>query len=302
MATSKKVVARSAKSSTRAIRISLLQITCDKKHDFCHRQGDALKEDHLAPLADNLVSEGQNTPFTVYDSGMRDAIGLIIYILIGGFRRFFALLSAIKKNLDHDLICPDMQVDAVEVVQGPDQTDEEFQRDLLVRSVAENEQRLNFTTNEKLEIVKRFKATKTPDPRAASALGVSESQHRRFAVVVEHPWLCDYVTNDCFGMTDAAELIQLAKKKNRVEEFKKVLDAWVAKHRALIEAEKAELAKIKKKLSGSAAKSRSLQPRSSSSTGRIAWKTIGRSTTALALCSASVSIMPRESSQFQQRN
>ena len=121
----------------------------------------------------------------------------IIYILIGGFRRFFALLSAIKKNLDHELICPDMEVDVVEIVQGPDQTDEEFQRDLLVRSVAENEQRLNFTTNEKLEIVKRFKATKTPDPRAASALGDVGITASTFCPIVEHPWLCDYVANNC---------------------------------------------------------------------------------------------------------
>ena len=91
MASSKKVVSRSAKSSTRYTCIKLSQIVCDKQNDYCHRQSDALKDDRLAPLADNLVSEGQGTAMTVYDSGQRDPILGIIYILIGGFRRFFAL-------------------------------------------------------------------------------------------------------------------------------------------------------------------------------------------------------------------
>ena len=189
---------------------------------------------------------------TVVDSGKRDPILGIIYILIGGFRRFFALLLGIKKNLDHNLICPDMLVDAVEVIRGPNQTEEEFQQDLLIRSIAENEQRLNFTTNEKLEIVKRCKASKIPTPRAASALSMSESQFARLSAIVEHDWLQGYVTNNCIGATDAAVLIQLATKKGCVEDLRKHLDTWVATHQAMIDAEEKELRKIKKRLSGSA--------------------------------------------------
>jgi ParB-like chromosome segregation protein Spo0J len=253
MASSKKVVVRSAKSTTRYTCIKLSQIVSDKRNDYCHRQSDALKDDRLAPLADNLVSEGQGTPMTVYDSGKRDPSLGIIYILIGGFRRFFALLFGIKQNLDHNRINESMEVDVVEIVQGADQTDEEFRQDLLVRSIAENEQRVQFSTTEKLAIVKQCKASRIPNPRAASALAMSESQFGRFAAIVEHDWLHDYVVDNCIGATDAAALVQLAKNKDRVDDLRQHLDTWVAAHQAMIDAEAEELRQIKKKLSGSAA-------------------------------------------------
>ena len=40
-----------------------------------------------------LVSEGQQTPLTVYDSGHTDEKGRKVYILIGGFRRSQATLA-----------------------------------------------------------------------------------------------------------------------------------------------------------------------------------------------------------------
>ena len=40
-----------------------------------------------------LVSEGQQTPLTVYDSGHTDEKGRKVYILIGGFRRSHATIA-----------------------------------------------------------------------------------------------------------------------------------------------------------------------------------------------------------------
>jgi ParB-like chromosome segregation protein Spo0J len=252
MAKSKKAVSRSAKSSSTTKRVRLSQIKTDKGNDYSHRESDALKEESLAGLADSLVAEGQQTPLTVYDSGTRDGDD-VVYTLIGGFRRYNALLQAINKNLDAARIHDDMEVDVVEVVQGETQTNGEFQRDLLIRSVAENEQRRNFSTAEKLEIVKDFKSAKVSDPRAASALAMSETQYRRFASVSAKDWLHAHVVNNCIGMSDAAELIQAAMKKDRVDELKEDLDAWVAEQGELIEQERQRLAKVGKKLSGSAA-------------------------------------------------
>src|SRR5262249_10947455 len=59
-----------------------------------------------------------------------------------------------------------------------------------------------------------------------------------------------YVVQNCIGMTDAAQLIMLAEKHERVREFKADLDAWVQEHQALIEQERQELAKVGKKLAG----------------------------------------------------
>ncbi|WP_231961941.1 hypothetical protein [Symmachiella dynata] len=145
-----------------------------------------------------------------------------------------------------------MEVDAVEVVQGTEQEEGEFRKDLLLRSVTENEQRKNFTTAEKLEIVKSFRDEDVPDPRAASAMSISETQYGRFVSVVSHPWLHKHVVANCVGMTDAAELIKIAEKHKWVDEFQKDLGDWVDEHRQVIEQERRELAKIGKKLSGSA--------------------------------------------------
>jgi len=253
MAQNKKPVSRAAKSTSQTIRIRLAQIKTDKEHDYCHRGADALKPDNLAGLADSLVAEGQQTPFTVYHAGRKDEGGAPVYVLIGGFRRYHALKKAIKQNLDSERIHDNMEVEAVEVVQGEEQEPGEFRKDILIRSVAENEQRKNFTTPEKLEIVKELKAAKVPDPRAASALAISETQYRRFVSVTDEPWLHTHVTDNCIGMSDSAELVQAAKKKNRVKEFEEDLDQWVKDHRVLIEQEREELAKVGKKLTGSAA-------------------------------------------------
>lgn len=139
-----------------------------------------------------------------------------------------------------------------EVVRGPSQPEADFHRDLLVRSVGENEQRKNFSTEEKLAIVKQFEDAGVPAPRAASALAMSQTQYDRFRAVVSVPWLHDHVAGNRLGMTDAAELITLARKHDWVEEFREDFDRWAAGKRELIEQERQELAKVGKKLSGSA--------------------------------------------------
>jgi hypothetical protein len=253
MSESKTQLKRAAKSASRPIRVRLSQINADKQQEFCHRDARALDAATLAPLVENLVSEGQQTPLTVYDSGRTDAAGRTMYILVGGFRRYHSLHKAAADNLDAAHIHAEMEVDAVEVVKGAGQDDAEFRKDLLVRSVGENEQRKNFTNDEKLAIVKQFHAAKVPAPRAASALGVSETQYQRFLSIVSHPWLHDLVTGQCVGSTDAAELAQKGEKHGRLDDLRGELTRWVAARRKQLDAERRELAKVGKKLTGAAA-------------------------------------------------
>jgi hypothetical protein len=244
-------VRRVAQSTSRPVRIRLSQINADSVKQYCHRQPEALKADKLKLLAASIVAEGQQAPLTVVDSGSTDGQGRKVYVLIGGFRRYAALQSANKQHLDEARINDDTELDATEVLPGSEQSESDFHKDLLVRSVAENEQRLNFSTPEKLLIVAQFEEAKIPAPRAASSLGISDTQYSRFVAVATCGWLHQYVVQNCIGMTDAAELIMLATKHERVKEFKADLDAWVQEHQALIEQERQELAKVGKKLSGS---------------------------------------------------
>jgi hypothetical protein len=253
MSTSKKAAVRTAKSTTRYIRVRFSQIRRDTKHNYCHRSPDAFKEASLAPMADSVVQEGLGTPVTVYDTLKKDNSGASIMGLVGGHVRIGSIEQAIRQHLDPSRIHPNMELDAIEIVRGEGQTEEEFRRDLLMRSIVENEQRNSHTTIEKLDIVRQCRADKVPDARAASALAISETQYRRFVSIVEHPWLHQHVVNNCVGATDASELIQCAVKAGRVTEFQKDLAAWVETHRRMIEAERQELAKVKKRLSGSAA-------------------------------------------------
>jgi hypothetical protein len=58
-----------------------------------------------------LVSEGQQTPLTVYDSGHTDEKGRKVYILIGGFRRSQATIAIemwpARGQPGYDSPCPD---------------------------------------------------------------------------------------------------------------------------------------------------------------------------------------------------
>jgi hypothetical protein len=258
MASTKNDLSRQSQSTNRMITVRLSQINLDKDRDYCHRMGDALSKAKLKELAESLVQEGQKTPLTVFDSGQTAPNGDKIYILVGGHRRFKALQRAIIDHLADEYISPDMEIFVVEVVKGEAQSQKGFQQDLLVASVTENENREGHSTAEKLEIVKQFLDLKIPAPRAASALRVKERQYGRFVAVASRDWLHDHVVNNEIGITHAAELVLAAESREakgqyKVDWFRADLERWAVRHRRLLEDEKAEQAKIGKKLTGSAA-------------------------------------------------
>jgi hypothetical protein len=243
---------RQSHSSNHPRQIKLSQIEIDQEHDYCHRSEEALKPKNLEKLANNLAVEGQATPLVVVNSGRTNSLGLIIFILISGFRRFFALHEAIRLQLDIHRIHAEMLVDVVEMVRGEGQSEESFQQDLLSRSIVENEQRLNFTVPEKLGIVRTLRAAGTPDPRAASDMCISETQYGRYLAIVSEPWMHEHVIGDCLGTTDAAELVKAAREHNRLKEVREDLEMWVADCRRKIEQKRREKEKIGKKLTSNA--------------------------------------------------
>ena len=252
----KPTVSRMSQSSTRPIRIRLRQIATEAERNLCHRAEEALKEEKIESLAESQVSEGTRVPMTVAAAGQTIEIGgqeYPLYRLVGGSRRREAIQLAIEKNLDSGRFHEEMEVDATEMVQGEGQSEEDFERDLLVWSVGENEQRLNFTVAEKLAIVKRFKTAKVPASRAASALASSESQYRRLDRIVKRDWMHEAVIEDCIGTTDASKLLEEAEEAKWTEGFRANFQAWIADRREDLKAEADELAKLGKELTGSAA-------------------------------------------------
>ena len=229
-----KAVRRFSQSTSRQVVLRLGQIVTDDAATLCHRQPEALAEKRLQPLAESLVQEGQQVPISVAATGSTTEIGgevLPTFLLVGGNRRDLAILQAVEKNLDPGHFHADMEVGAVEIMQGERQSDEDFQRDLLVRSVSDNEQRLAFSIAEKLGIVQRFREARVPAPRAASALSFSEPQYRRFLLIIDQPWLHALVVDDAIGTTDAAELIAEAEKAGQTELLRRELTAWVEARR-----------------------------------------------------------------------
>ena len=225
-------VERFVKSRNVQKTIRLDQIVTDEQR-FCHRKDDRLKPDKLKALAESLAQEGQQTPMVVIEQEGQ-------FLLIAGHRRYFALQKAITDNLKG---CKaDMEISVTVVVQGDDQSDSEFELDVLIRSVSDNENRVQFDDNEKVAIAKLFAEQEIPVKRGMAALGVKETQYRRYINIAQTPWLYEAVRSGQIKSTNAAKLVEIAKQcdeatdRTEVENaavdrmglFKSGFDAWVA--------------------------------------------------------------------------
>ena len=255
MAETKPHPERFNKSRNQIREIVFEQIVTRAEDNLCHREPKELLENKLSDLATSFVQEGQATPMTVCDTGATVTANdqtLPAYALVGGHRRHGAIQSAISSHLDPTRIHQGMLVSVVEMVRGEDQTIDEFRQDVLVRSVAENEQRVNHSAIERLAIVKQLEKAEVPVPRAASALGISPSQYRRDAIVANWQWLYDAVVAEQIGATDAAKLAEAAKEKKREKQFREDFQAWVHHKELLLEEERAEQKKLSKELKGAA--------------------------------------------------
>lgn len=96
-----------------------------------------------------------------------------------------------------------MEISVVVVQPDANQSQVEFRNDLFFKSIADNSMRKDFTKEERNSIVKKCLDPQVPGPRAARALGLSEKQFQRIAMVVSTPWLLIMVNKNQIGMTQA---------------------------------------------------------------------------------------------------
>lgn len=243
------------KSRNEIREICFAQIAVSAKENLCHREAESLTEEKLENLAASLVEEGLATPLTVVQTDatvMVDGTSMPVFKLVGGHRRHLALKTAIESRLDPTRIHELMLVSVVVMVAGEDQTAEEFLQDVIVRSVTENEQRLKHTALERLTIVRQLEEAGVSIPRASSSLGISVTQYRRDRLVATWPWLFKAVEREEIGVSDAAQLAEIAKEKDCEEHFRKDFQAWVARKKSQLEEERAEQKKLGRELKGSA--------------------------------------------------
>jgi hypothetical protein len=209
---------RELKSTRRALKIKLKQISVDETKRYCHRNPDSFTADSLKPLTQSLISEGQQTPLTVVAAGTT-IDGTQQFLPVGGHRRIYSLHEAIKDKTDPEHINEDMLIDVQELVRGENQSERDFENDVYICSVSENEQRRNFNQEEKLQIVKEFDELGISEERAASALGISVTSYKRFAAITSNPVIHKAVVAKRIGLTDAATVIQSAAKNKATDRF-----------------------------------------------------------------------------------
>ncbi len=242
---------RQARSTRRQITVRLIQIRLDKDN-YCHRADDDLAPDKLSGLSDSLVQEGPQTPVVVVatdDVIDFDGQQLPVYLLISGHRRFSALKEAGRQNLDPERISDEMPIDAVEVLQGHDQSKADFDDDLLICSVSENEQRKLLSNDQRLAVVEKFVARRISAQRASSALGISDSQYGRDSELVRDPVMYGWVKEGKLTATLAGKLIEAAKPLGENYDLHSELGRMLSLAEKRRDAEVAKKAKVNKKAS-----------------------------------------------------
>ncbi len=242
---------RNAKSNTRQATVKLRQINVDTQQDYCHRDPDYLKDENLLPLAENIVAEGLQTPLLLKESGSNE-LGEMQFVLLGGHRRLGAIGLAIKRKLDAKRIHEDMEIPAIIVTPDDGQAETDFAKDVMVKSIGDNSNRRDLTEDERTRIVKKCRDLGIPDPRAASAMGLSESQYRRLAAVVETEWLLENVKQKNISMSHAANLRMACKTSQQLQLFRSGFEIWKARMEPMLEQERANARNIGRDLTGSA--------------------------------------------------
>lgn len=242
---------RVSNSDTNQITVKFRQLNVDSEADYCHRRKDYLRDENLKQLAENIAVEGLQTPLLLKEAGP-DSNGEMQYAILGGHRRFGAISLAMKRKFDIGRINESMDIPAILVSRDSEQNEIEFAQDLMVKSIGDNSNRRDLTEDERLRIVKKCREMGVPDPRAASALGLSESQYRRLAAVIETDWLLEMVKEKKIGMSHAANLIMACKTRRQIEKLHVGLERWITKMEPILEQERANAQKLERNLTGSA--------------------------------------------------
>jgi hypothetical protein len=193
-----------------------------RRHDFCHRSNDALvfgddDGNELKKLVESMILEGQLVPVEYY-------VDLVTgkKIVIRGTRRIEALRTAAELKLDPEHIFSEMLIQAVEVLSDKGYVD------YLVRSVCDNELRVDLTDEEKILAAEKMIKAGVSSYRAAKALGMSPSHFGRYLRRLASPAVREHIAKGHITATDADILLAVAAAHNRQKELEEDLDGGVA--------------------------------------------------------------------------
>lgn len=248
-----KSIRRYQRAINRHVTVLLAQLVIVAERNFCHRDEDYLKPERLESITTSVVQEGLSNSIVVYETGEKKTIegkSLPVYGIVSGHRRYNAINRAIDDHLSPEYHA-NMEVPVVVMSRGEGQSAEEFDHDVLTRSVMENTQFSPLGALDRLSIVEEFESRKLPKPRAASALAISVTQYERDARLVRNRTFLTAVRKRQIGQTDAANLLEAAEKENRVDQLVNEFTLWVREKELELEHEKSQLKNLGKELSGS---------------------------------------------------
>jgi hypothetical protein len=233
------------KARQRPIQVRLDQITVLDKL-YCHRSGNCkgpVRNKDFAVFVAQIKRDGRiQVPIEVFRQGEQ-------WALIRGHRRVAACFYLAGQNQPG--FSEDMALDAIEVYDADE-------KDLLVRSVSDNENRLSLTREQRIIAARRLAEVGAPFPRAANALGVSEQTFKRDYLIATHLWMVEHFRKNHIEATVAAKLLETAvdadkahplPKGNRVDNLRADLGLWVRKQEIELEEIKVQREILKKKLS-----------------------------------------------------
>lgn len=200
--------------TSKHIKITLDQIVVDMDR-YCHRDPASLDENALQPLMASLVLERMQVPIEGYFEPNHSGR----FVLVKGHRRVQSHRYLVQKNTPD--FRDDMELDAIAL-------DNYTPQDLLVRSIADNEVRLNLDRIGRIRAAKTLHDGSVEESRAATALGVSVKTYQRDLLIARYGWMFQHVIDASIDPTAATELLEAAEKHQRVGKVKDDFDAWVA--------------------------------------------------------------------------
>jgi ParB-like chromosome segregation protein Spo0J len=205
---------RETQARTELITVRLDQIG-ERREQFCHRDKAVFDPSRLKLFAEQLIREGLQVPIEVVDEppGAPNP-----FLLVKGHRRVAALNLCVRMKAPG--FTPDMEVPAFRVLDAT-------LKDLLTRSVSDNEARLNLSVHEKIRACKTLYDADVSMSRGASAMGISTSSFERSLVIASTEWMFRFVADGAIDPTPAYQLLTVAKKAERLRELEEDLTCWV---------------------------------------------------------------------------
>lgn len=203
---------REPRAVTRPVMVRLDQLVLIPER-FCHRDPAELDDSaRLRPLADSILANGLQVPIEYFmdDQGRK--------VVDSGHRRTSALRLLAREGRPG--YTADMEVPGVQVSGATPQQ-------LLLRSVADNCNRLTLSQTERIRAAKTLADNNVSAAEAAKAFAISEKQLGRDLLIAQHDWMYQLVVTNAITPSNASRLLEAAVTEKRVTELEADLKDWV---------------------------------------------------------------------------